>query len=134
ADDTKSDDVTTEKNRTEDEWKSDSQQLRSELKAAQGQYDYYKLKCDEAQHATIQTHEAHDSNGNVMDLKTYVDQVCGEKEKAQGVLDGVKDEYREFLKDASEHAVPPGDLRNSDGSDPDLDKSDEQSDTNQQHQ
>jgi len=134
AADVTNDEPATEKNRSDADWKSDSQQLQSELKAAQGQYDYYRLKCEEAQHATIQTHQALDANGNPMDLKAYIDQVCGEKEKAQGVLDGVKDEYRDFLKEASEHGVPPGDLRDANGSDPDLDKSDQQSDTNQQPQ
>ncbi len=109
--------------RTEEEWKSELQQLQAQLKAAQQDYTQSQSLCDQLQNATIQTHRLTDEKGNTMDMAQAKEEVCARADKAKGILDGVKDKYQSFLSEAKQQNIPPGWLRGEEGSDPTTDDS-----------
>jgi hypothetical protein len=106
------------KGRNEQDWKSDAQKLSARVQQAEGTYSRLKNDCELLRGATVQTHTLTDKKGNNLNMAETAQTVCDQADQAKQLLDTASEDYQNFLSDAKHENVPPGWIRNQDGSDP----------------
>jgi hypothetical protein len=67
---------------------------------------------------TVQSHILVDRNGAGLPMQETVEQTCEQADQAKQLLDKANEEYQSFLSEAKQGNVPPGWIRNPDGTDP----------------
>lgn len=105
--------------RSESDWKNSSNQLRERAERAQSVYNTLQTRCQSLQGITVQTHILVDKNtGSELPMQETTQQACEQADQAKQLLDQANEEYQSFLSEAKQENVPPGWIRNPDGTDP----------------
>lgn len=105
--------------RSESDWKNSSNQLRERAEQAQKVYDSLQTRCQSLQGITVQTHILVDKRtGSELPMQETTQRACEQSDQAKQLLDQANEEYQSFLSEAKQENVPPGWIRNPDGTDP----------------
>jgi hypothetical protein len=107
--------------RSEADWKNSSDQFRGRVEQAQNVYNALNQQCQNFQQATVQSDVIVNSKtGEVLPLQETAQRACEQAEQARAIAEKANEEYQNFLSEAKHENVPPGWIRNPDGSDPEL--------------
>lgn len=104
--------------RSESDWKNSSTRLRDRAELAQKVYTTLQTQCQTLQGITVQTHILVDGKGAGLPVQETVQIACEQADQAKLLLDRANEEYQSFLSEAKLESVPPGWIRNPDGTDP----------------
>jgi len=115
-DESAEDNSSTEK--TEAEWRQESEMHRKKLEQAEQQYNRVNEECEKLKLLAVQTHVLVDEQGNELPMQETTKQVCDLADSAREKLDAVRSDYSDFTTEAKQQAVPPGWLRDAEGNDP----------------
>lgn len=105
--------------RSESDWKNSSDQLRERAELAEKAYNAMQAQCQSLQGITVQTHVLVDrKSGAELPMQETTQQACEHAEQARLMMEKANEEYQSFLSEAKHENVPPGWIRNPDGTDP----------------
>jgi hypothetical protein len=105
--------------RSEGDWKNSSDQLRGRAEQAQNAYNVLNERCQSLQQTTVQTHViVNTKTGEPLPVAETTQRACEQAEQAREMAEKANEEYQKFLSDAKHENVPPGWIRNPDGTDP----------------
>ena len=96
------------KERSEEEWKSISQDLLSQMKELEAANKQLVADCQMLQGATIQTHIVTNEKGETQNMQETTKEICQQAEDSKAMLEQARQDYDSFLEEAKQEAVPPG--------------------------
>ncbi len=94
--------------RTEEQWKADSQNLLNRVKELEAVYQESVGDCQMMQGASIQTHRVVNEKGEVQNMQETTKEMCQQAEDAKAMLEQAREDYENFLEEAKMQVVPPG--------------------------
>lgn len=94
--------------RSEEEWKSISQDLLAKVKELEEIQKQSTADCQMMQGATIQTHIVTNEKGETQNMQETTKEICQQSEDARAMLEQAKQDYDSILEEAKHEAVPPG--------------------------
>ncbi len=94
--------------RSEDEWKSISQDLLAKVQELEQLQKQSAADCQTLQGATIQTHIVTNEKGETQNMQETTKEICQQAEDAKAMLEQARQDYDSFLEEAKHEAVPPG--------------------------
>jgi hypothetical protein len=103
---------------SEAEWRSQAQQHREALKAAEQRSQQLDQQCETLKQISVQTHDLVDEQGNQLPINETVQQMCEMADSAKAQLEQEQTDLDEFMNEAKEKGVPPGWLRDEQGNEP----------------
>jgi len=94
--------------RTEEEWKTISQNLLSRIKELEEIHKESVADCQTLQGATIQTHVVVNDKGETQNMQETTKEMCQQADDTKAMLEQARQDYDSFLEEAKHEAVPPG--------------------------
>ncbi len=94
--------------RSEEEWKSISQNLLGRVKELEEIHKQSVADCQMMQGATIQTHVVVNEKGETQNMQETTKEICQQADDTKAMLEQARQDYDSFLEEAKQEVVPPG--------------------------